>query len=59
MIEIGKQLPLPNLEKLNCAEIAIRSKGEEGFIAYFDFQEAYCFVSKKVAEGLGKLTEQQ
>ena len=59
MIEIGKQLPLPNLEKLNCAEIAIRTKGEEGFIAYFDFQEDYCLDSKKVADGLGKLTEQQ
>ena len=59
MIEIGKHLPLPNLEKLNCAEIAIRSKGEEGFIAYFDFQEAYCLDCKKVADGLGKLTEKQ
>jgi hypothetical protein len=59
MIEIERPLPLPNLHQLDLSEIAIRSNGDTGFIAYFDFKDAYSLDCQKVSEGLSPLTAKQ
>jgi anthranilate/para-aminobenzoate synthase component I len=59
MIEIERPLPLPNLHQLDLSEIAIRSNGDAGFIAYFDFKDAYSLDCQKVSDGLTPLTAKQ
>ena len=59
MIEIERPLPLPNLHQLDLSEIAIRSNGDAGFIAYFDFKDVYTLDSEKVSDGLAPLTAKQ
>ena len=59
MIEIERPLPLPNLHQLDLSVIAIRSNGDAGFIAYFDFKDVYTLDSEKVSEGLSPLSAKQ
>ena len=59
MIEIERPLPLPNLHQLDLSEIAIRSNGDAGFIAYFDFKDVYTLDCQKVSDGLTPLTAKQ
>ncbi len=59
MIEIERPLPLPNLHQLDLSVIAIRSNGDAGFIAYFDFKDVYTLDSEKVREGLSPLSAKQ
>ena len=59
MIEIERPLPLPNLHQLDLSAIAIRSNGDAGFIAYFDFKDVYTLDSEKVSEGLSPLSAKQ
>ena len=59
MIEIERPLPLPNLHQLDLSVIAIRSNGDAGFIAYFDFKDVFTLDSEKVSDGLTPLTAKQ
>ena len=59
MIIIERALPLPNLHNLELSEIAIRSNGEAGFIAYLDFNDSFCLDSKRVPEDLRRLNTNQ
>ncbi len=59
MIIIERALPLPNLHNLELSEIAIRSNGEAGFIAYLDFKDSFCLDSKRVPEDLRRLNTNQ
>ena len=59
MIIIERALPLPNLHNLELSEIAIRSNGESGFIAYLDFNDSFCLESNRVSEDLQRLNTNQ
>lgn len=59
MIIIERALPLPNLHNLELSEIAIRSNGESGFIAYLDFNDSFCLDSNRVSEDLQRLNTNQ
>lgn len=56
MIEIDQPLPLANLSQLELPELVVQARGQDGFVVYLDFSNAFYLDACQTSENLSALT---